>query len=90
MKATFSMLKNPRPYTHKDTGEKRVAHNIEVKIPGEGTGDLYISKEVYDAALALNLKDGEEVEVVFRPLVYLGKITPVVGAIQRLALAKSA
>lgn len=83
MKAIFSMLKNPRQYPAKGTGEMKTAHNIEVKVPGEGTGDLYVSEAVYMQAQALQLRDGEEVEVQFGARVFRGNFAPVVVGITR-------
>lgn len=85
MKAILSMLKNPRQYPAKNTGELRTAHNIEVKVPGEGTGDLYVSEDVFRQAQALKLKDGEEIEVLFGARVFRGQVTPVVTGIARAA-----
>lgn len=85
MKAIFSMLKNPRTYFAKGTGEQKVAHNIELKVPGEGTGDLYVSEAVYKQAAALGLKEGEEVEVQYGARVYRGSLDTVVIGITRAA-----
>jgi hypothetical protein len=83
MKAIFSMLKTPRTYPAKGTGELRTAHNIEIKVLGEGTGDVYVSEDVYRNAMALGLKDGEEIEVNFGARVFRGNVTPVVTGIAR-------
>lgn len=85
MEAIFSMLKNPRSYPAKGTGEIKTAHNIEVKVPGEGTGDLYVSEGVYMQAKALNLKEGEPIAVHFGARLYRGSVSPVVVSITRAA-----
>lgn len=74
MKAVFQQMLRPRPYTNKKTGEQKVAHNVELKVPGVGTGALYVTEDVYQKVAALGLKENQAVEIVFDANLFRGEL----------------
>lgn len=69
----FSMAKR-RDYRGKD-GSSRVAHNLEIKIMGEGTGDFYVSEDVYSSVIDQGVKDGDFLTLVVEPRLFMGRFS---------------
>ena len=74
MRAIYRMLKR-REYTARD-GSRKIAHNLEMTVPDVGTGDLYISADVYNSIKDLSLIDGDEVGLTFGLDVFRGEVSP--------------
>lgn len=68
----FDELMDPRP--SEKTG--RTYHFVSVKREGQGTGELYVTEELYKKVRSLALKAGEQFALVFKLNKFKGQFEP--------------